>query len=110
MDRRDVEATLAARADLGPEMQDALVDSFAERVERAIEARVGAELALRETRSVPVRPAAPRDGGRLALAIVSTVMGVPVTAIVLGNGLGLAALLIVWTGLVLVNVLYGRRR
>ena len=104
LDRREVEATLAAQRELGPDMQDALVDSFADKVERAIELRVAGEVA----RHAP--PSRPDNGGRLALAIVSAAVGVPLTAICAGTALGLPGLLIVWVGLVLVNLGFSRRR
>ena len=90
--REEVEAVVAARRELGREHEVELVDSFLERIERAVERRA-AERA-------PVR----REDGqrRMVLALVSLVVGVPLTAIALATG-GLAALLVVWAGVVLVN-------
>ena len=104
LDRREVEATLAAQRELGPDMQDALVDSFTDKVERAIELRVAGEVAARGPASRP------ENGSRLALAIVSAAVGVPLTGICAGTGLGLSGLLIVWIGLVLINLAFSRRR
>ncbi len=60
---------------------------------------------------VPVAtpPASDRTG--FVLAILSMVMGIPLSAIASGNA-GLAGLLVAWVGIVLVNVVYawGRRR
>ncbi len=54
-------------------------------------------------------PAADRTG--FVLAIISVVMGIPLTAIA-GNQGGLPGLLVVWIGIALVNAVYawGRRR
>lgn len=43
------------------------------------------------------------------MAIVSLIACIPLTAIALGAG-GLAALLIVWAGIVLLNVAFARMR
>ena len=59
---------------------------------------------------VPVaQPYVRPDRTQFVLAIVSLGVGVPLTAI--GAGLnGLAGLLIVWVGIVLVNLVYGWTR
>lgn len=103
--REEAEAVLAARLELGPEMEPALVDSFVERVERTIDARVDARLRERG------------DGGgargqrdqHLTLAIVSLGVAIPLTAIAGGTS-GFLAILVVWLGLVGVNLAYAHRR
>ena len=100
VEREDVEALLEVRRELGPSYDAALVDSFAERMERAIAQRVDAQLA--EARAAQQRVAA--SGGRqLALGIVSIGCGIPITAIA-GALTGLPGVVIVWIGIVLVNV------
>ena len=43
MERRGIEALLAARQELGPTYDAALVESFADRVERALDEKVGSD-------------------------------------------------------------------
>jgi transposase len=40
--RQELNATLAARAELGPEMEPAVLDAFVERIERRLTERAGA--------------------------------------------------------------------
>ena len=79
--RRDIEAALAARRELGPEYHDSIAAGLAERVEqlaaiRTAELRHEAEIQEREAKQQQST-----RGQRLALAIVSLVMGVPITGI-----------------------------
>ena len=76
--REDAEALLEVRRELGPSYDAALVDSFAERIERAVAERVEDQLARRRE----VRRAAAGAGGRqLALAIVSMVAAIPISVV-----------------------------
>jgi hypothetical protein len=104
--REGAAAALAARRELGAEMEPAVIESFVERVERAIDARVDARLADRRRRGAP----APRGSGfdELALPIVSLGVAIPLTAIAAGTG-GLLAVLLAWIGIVAVNVAHARR-
>ncbi|MFR9799190.1 hypothetical protein ACL02U_25345 [Streptomyces sp. MS06] len=123
--RKELDATLNARRELGEEYESALVDSFLEKVDRriddAVDRRVRRQLAEQQT--VAARNA--RDPGttdsfgeRFGFGIVSLVLAVPLSAI--GGGTAhLEGLLIAWTGIVGVNVvqaarttpgLFGRRR
>ena len=132
MDARDAElkkelnATLQARRELGEEYESALVDSFLEKVDQridgAVERRVRRQLA--EQQMVVARgsraPKPPTDswGERFGFGIVSLVLAIPLSAI--GGGIGhLAGLFITWAGIVGVNAfsaarvnpdLFGRRR
>ena len=118
--REDLHATLAARQELGEEYEPALVDALAERVERVVEARVGARLAQRGVGSpVAARgpgPAAPAGevspGARIGVAVGSLALGIPLSAIA-GASAGAAGLAIAWAGIVTVNVAFalgaGRR-
>jgi hypothetical protein len=64
---------------------------------------------------VPVHQAPPpvpyghSDRTTFALAIVSIVLAIPLTAISLSEA-GLRGLLVVWVGIVLVNIVYARSR
>lgn len=100
--REEAAAALGARRELGAEMEPAVVDAFVERVERSIDARVDARL---DTRG---GGRARRGQGSLpALPIVSLGVAIPLTAIAGGIG-GLLAILIVWIGIVAVNVAHAR--
>ena len=102
LERSEAEAVLETRRELGASYDAALVDSFADRIEAAVAARAAADLDQRRRADRERGAAGPRQ---LALGIVTSVMGVPVTAISLGADQGgLAALLVGWGGLVGINV------
>jgi hypothetical protein len=108
--RQDAEALLEVRRDLGPSYDAALVDSFAERIEKAVAERVDAQVAEhRQAR----RDEGSSDSRQLALSIVSLGTGIPITAISASLADGLPGVLVAWAGIVGVNVAYalrGRRR
>ena len=93
VERNDVQAAIEARRELGAELEPHVIDSFVARIEQ----RLG-------------KPA-PRHGNdkTFALTIVSLIASIPLTAIAIVQS-GLIALLIVWLGIVLVNLSYSRRR
>jgi hypothetical protein len=74
VERRDIEALLAARQELGPTYDAALVESFADRVEQALDEKVGSTVDRRPSPpsgadgasadDLPVRPRRRVDGGR----------------------------------------------
>jgi hypothetical protein len=131
MDARDAElkkelnATLQARRELGDDYESARVDSFLEKVDQridgAVERRVRRQLA--EQQMVVARGSkapAPTDswGERFGFGIVSLVLAIPLSAI--GGGVAdLKGLVVAWAGIVGVNFvqaartnpdLFGRRR
>lgn len=99
---KDLEATVAARAELGPEYEPALVESFLERIDAQIERKVDAELK---------RPESSDRGYPEALAYVSLGTGVPITAIA-GGTAQLWGIVAAWSGIVGVNAAaaWGSRR
>jgi hypothetical protein len=124
--KKELDATLHARRELGEEYESALVDSFLEKVEQrldgAVDRRVRRRLAeqqmvvARGTRS----PEGASDswGERFGFGIVSLVLAVPLSAIG-GSVAHLPGLLVAWAGIVGVNVVqaarvtpnfFGRRR
>jgi hypothetical protein len=112
--RRDVEAALGARRELGIEYEEAIAAGLLDRVNqlalmRASEIRREAE---RVDQMAEAEKAARHN--RLVLGIVSLVLGVPITAIsALNVDPGLAGVLVSWAGIVGVNVAAGinsRRR
>jgi hypothetical protein len=107
--RRDAEAAFAARMELGPEYTEYVAANLAERVEdlaeeRAVELRQQAELANRAQAAEQTG-----RGRQFALAIVSMVMGIPITAIsaseVEPSIIGVA---VAWAGIVGVNWVHAR--
>ena len=106
---QDIEALMATRSELGPAYDAALVDSFAERIERAVAERADGEVARREA-SASVGAAG--DVRQMYLGMVSLGTGIPISAIV-ANAADLPGLVVAWAGIVGVNVAYawrGRRR
>jgi len=104
----EIRAAAETHSELGRDYQSAVIDSFIEKVGREIDARVDARVA---GQYAPRRPPAERTGrGAFSLAIVSMVMGIPLTAIVLGqtggSSAGLIGLIVVWLALTAINVAY----
>jgi hypothetical protein len=98
-ERDDLHAALEARKELGPDYEPQVVDSFLERIERR----------LSEHRPPMPAKRSERRGESFVLAIVSMVMAIPITAIAATHG-GIAAMVVVWLGIVLVNLVYGLKR
>ncbi|MFB8240535.1 hypothetical protein ACFC58_28740 [Kitasatospora purpeofusca] len=112
--RRDLDASLQARKELGPEYESELVDSFLARLDARLDARVERRVADRLGPAEGYGPAeaytrpgyGPRRFGRRSatrLPIVSLVLGIPLSAIASENG-GFWGLLVCWGGIVGVNV------
>jgi hypothetical protein len=112
--RRDVEAALATRAELGPDYEEHIAAGLAERVEQLVALRLAetkhdsslAEKELEADKAVRHQ--------RFVLGIVSLGAGVPITAIA-GSvpESGLVGIAIAWAGIVGVNIAHawgGRRR
>ena len=98
--REELEAALAARRELGPEREPEVVAAFLDQVQRQLEQRVAERTpARRDHRGEEQR--------RFVLALISVACGIPLTAISLSIG-GLPALVVVWVGVVLVNVAFAR--
>ncbi|KUN06738.1 hypothetical protein AQI95_12460 [Streptomyces yokosukanensis] len=108
--RRELDATVRARTELGDEYDAALVDSFLEKVEQriddAVDRRVRRHLA--EQRMQTTRGTRrPKDADtwveRFGFAIISLVLAIPLTAV--GGGIaGTAGTVATWVGIVGVNV------
>ena len=94
--REDLHASIEARRELGLEHEPELIDTFVERIEQRLAKRSSSTPARRGGRE-----------GSFVLALVSLGIGIPLTAIALSND-GFSALLVVWLGIVLVNLGYQR--
>lgn len=101
--REDLTAAMAARRELGPDYDDAFIETVVDRIEETLDARAAAP---RPRRRAPAPE--PRHGDRdhsLAMAILSLLAAIPLSAIGVVNA-GLPGLLIALTGIVLVNFIY----
>lgn len=110
IERQDVEAFLETRRELGPAYEREIVDAFAERIERAVDARAGGEADERRLLRLEARGDRQRQ---LALGIVSLGVGIPITAISAAMA-DLPGLVVSWLGIAAVNaahatVVNGRR-
>jgi len=95
--RDDLEATIAARREVGAELEPQLVDRFVERVEQEIERRASeraAGLQPRRSREIPV-----------AVPLGSLGIAIPLLGIA-GGTAHLAGVIAVCIAIVLVNLVY----
>ena len=143
----ELRAAAEVNQELGPDYRDAVLESFLDKVGREIDARVDARLngppapppyppqQYQQQQQYPLQPAqqhatpppAPgerphRDNRPFILAIVTTALGIPLTAIVAttnsnsnGNGNGsagaeFAILLVIWAAIAVINVVYARHK
>jgi anti-sigma factor RsiW len=102
--RHELEATLAAREEMGEELEPQLVDRFADRMEREIDRRAKDE-AHRQ------RPRSPgHNAPMIPLALGSLGLAIPLMGIA-GGTAGFPGILVVCIAIVLVNLFwsFGRR-
>ncbi|MET9759715.1 hypothetical protein ABZ016_11740 [Streptomyces sp. NPDC006372] len=107
--KKELDATLQTRRELGEEYESALVDSFLEKVDQridgAVERRVRRQLAeqqMQTARDSRSPKATDSWGEKFGFGIVSLVLAVPLSAI--GGGVGhLPGLIVTWAGIVGVN-------
>lgn len=99
IEQQEVEAFLETRRELGPSYEKEIVEAFAERIERAVEARTGGEVEERRLRRDEERGDRQRQ---LALGIVSIGAGIPIT-IPLAVTDHTFSVLVSWAGIVGVN-------
>lgn len=101
--RKDLRAAVAARQELGPEYEAEIIDGFLEKLDqRDFQRRAGLLPEPVPGRAVRA-PSRETDPGGLALAIVSIVAAIPITAIA-ANMMGKSGVLICWLGLVGINL------
>ncbi|MCN9241871.1 hypothetical protein NGF19_13900 [Streptomyces sp. RY43-2] len=113
--KKDLDAGLRARKELGEEYESALIESFLEKVDQRIDSTIDRRVRrqLAEQQMVVARGTrSPRAtdswAERFGFGIVSLVLAAPLSAI--GGGLGgRAGLLIAWLGIVGVNVAQAAR-
>ncbi len=118
--KKDLDATVDARRELGADYEAALVESFLEKVEQRLDATVDrrvrrqlAEQHMTVTRNSSRRArTASGDSGfgeRFGLAVVTLVLAVPLSAIAVANA-GLLGLIVCWLGIFGVNAVHSTWR
>jgi hypothetical protein len=103
--REEAAAALAARRELGEELERAIIESFVERVEQTIDARVDQRLAERHrAREV--------DRTTVAIGLGSIALSIPITgaASALPDGSSGMAVGVMWVAIVIINVLHALSR
>lgn len=117
--KKELDATLQTRKELGPEYESELVDSFMEKVEQRFNATNDRQMrrrmaedqmaAARGTRpqaaQTPAQAGNMGVGERFGFVAVSLVLAIPLSAIAVVNA-GLAGLLVAWGGVVTVNAVH----
>ncbi|WP_062216409.1 hypothetical protein [Streptomyces sp. NBRC 109706] len=112
--KRDLEAAVQTRRELGEGYESELVDSFLEKVEQRIDSTVDKRVRRQVAEQQMViarggRPPGSADtqgpGVAFGLAALSLVLAIPLSAIAAAQT-GLAGLLVCWTGVVGVNACF----
>ena len=99
--RRELEATVAARKELGPEYDDHLVESFLEKLEKGLAKR-------RRQEDLPVPTG---HHTRTPALLGSIAIGIPVTAVALSNAPGAGGVIVAivaWVAIATANVAFWR--
>jgi hypothetical protein len=100
VERRDVEAAVEARRELGPEYEDQIVDALAEKIEKRLDERLAQQRPARRHREPDMR-----------VMLGSIALGIPVTAVALSNAHGAGGVIvaiIAWIAIAVANVAYMR--
>ncbi|MVO85901.1 hypothetical protein GPA10_14330 [Streptomyces sp. p1417] len=114
--KKELDAALHARKDLGEEYESALVDSFLEKVEQRLDGTIDRRMRrhMAEQQMVVARGARTPDSGvdswgeRFGFGIVSLILAIPLSAIGVVNA-GLSGLFVTWFGIVGVNAVHAAR-
>lgn len=105
MSADEIRAAAETHRELPPEYQNAVIESFLAKVDREIDARVDARLAMHGQGRV--RDRRPRTPAFFALATM--VAGIPLSAIAVAAGqhpAGFWGLLVIWVAIVAIDVAY----
>ncbi|MFB4265010.1 hypothetical protein [Nonomuraea sp. GTA35] len=105
----ELRAAVSARRDLGPEYENEVVDSFLDKMGQEIDRRVDERLATAAPKAGPVNQTV-ADGQRLALAIVSLVLGTGATLAFVLTDSKASYVIPVWIAIVIVNVIFNSSR
>lgn len=101
----ELKAALQARQELGPEMDDHLVEAFLARIQTQVDARVAARIAAEPKGAKPTKSS--RAGERVQVEVVagSMALAIPLMAIA-GNIAHTVGVVFVVMGVVIINLLY----
>ncbi|MFI7447795.1 hypothetical protein ACIBQX_09895 [Nonomuraea sp. NPDC049714] len=102
----ELRAAVSARRDLGPDFEDALIESFLDKMGQEVDRRVDERLAAAPKAKDMAKYDRTRDGQRLALAIVSLALGTIATISLTLFNEGGAAYVPIWIAIVVVNVVF----
>ena len=109
----EIRAAAETHHELPSEYQNAVIESFLDKVGKEIDARVDARLAAAYHQGAPPQPQKPpRQSSPTFLAVASLVFGIPLTAIVSAAGphpVGFAGVLVVWAAIAVINVAWAGR-
>jgi hypothetical protein len=108
MSSEEIRAAAETYSELGPGYRDAVMESFLERVGGEIDSRVAARLADLPSASGRRRRGS-GSGSPLALATVSLIAGIPISAIAVAAGdhpAGALGLVVVWVAIAAINLGY----
>ncbi|MFE0579405.1 hypothetical protein [Streptomyces sp. NPDC058874] len=104
--KKQLDATVKARRELGPEYEAALVDSFVEKVDTQVRRRLAEErLAAARGASPYGGPVEGNFGERFGFAIITLVLAIPLSAIGATQA-GFKGLVVAWAGIVGVNFVH----
>ncbi|MCK2217460.1 hypothetical protein MF672_027260 [Actinomadura sp. ATCC 31491] len=105
----ELKAAMSARRELGPDFEDAIVESFLDKMGKEVDRRVDERLAQAAPRPAAQQRAA--DGQRLALAIVSLCLGtISTLALVFAGEQRMGYLIPIWVGIIIVNAVFNGPR
>ncbi|WP_030156472.1 hypothetical protein [Streptomyces sp. NRRL S-244] len=109
--KKELDATLDARRELGPEYEAALVDSFVEKVDTQVRRRLAEERLAAARGGGRATGPSPIEGGfgeRFGFAIITLVLAIPLSAIGATQA-GFSGLLVAWAGVLGVNFVHATK-
>ncbi|GAA2315586.1 hypothetical protein GCM10010149_79200 [Nonomuraea roseoviolacea subsp. roseoviolacea] len=101
---------MAARRDLGPDFEDALIESFLDKMGKEVDRRVDERLAAIPKAEELAGRSKAAYGQRLALAIVSLSLGTVATIALSIQGTAVWGILGIWFAIIAVNGIFGTER
>ncbi|MEV8534393.1 hypothetical protein [Streptomyces sp. NPDC051211] len=106
--KKELDATLKARRELGPEYEAALVDSFVEKVDTQVRRRLAEQRLSAERGGRAPAPAEGNFGERFGFAIITLILAIPLSAIGQAQA-GLEGLLVAWGGILGVSFIHASK-
>jgi hypothetical protein len=108
MSPEEIRAAAEIHHELGPAYQDAVIESFLDKVGMELDARVDVRLAAQRAAQSPAASKSGPPHSPMTLAIISVALGVPFSAIVVAAGKhwsgALTALMVAW--IAIINIVY----